>query len=264
MKIEARNLAVGYGRKAVLSHVDLTLRPSEVVGLIGPNGAGKSTLLKTIAGLAAPLGGDLLYDGLPAAAMEERARARRLAYLAQGGDVSWALSVEAVVGLGRLPHRARPAGPSEADRRAITQALAVCEVADLAHRQVATLSGGERSRALLARALAVEAEMLLADEPIAALDPLHQLTTMALLRRVAARGTGIVVVLHDLGLAARFCDRLVLVASGGILADGPPDAVLSDDLVARAFGITLARTERDGEPLLVPWRASASDGGIGD
>lgn len=254
MEIVARNLTAGHGGRPVLSQVDLALRPGEVAGLIGANGAGKSTLLRTLAGLAPPLGGDLLYDGRPAARMGERERARRLAYLAQDGEVSWALSVAAVVGLGRLPHRSRLAGPAPADRRAVERALSVCEVTGLAERQLATLSGGERSRVLLARALAVEAEMLLADEPIASLDPLHQLTTLTLLREVAGRGTGVAVVLHDLGLAARFCDRLVLVASGRILADGPPDAVLTDKLVEEAFGVSLARADYDGQTVLVPWR----------
>ena len=122
-------------------------------------------------------------------------------------------------------------------------------------RSIATLSGGERARALLARALAVEADMLLADEPAAALDPLHQLRTMALLSAAARKGTGVVAVLHDLTLAARFCDRLIVLAKGRIVADGPP-AALTDAVLAEAYGVVALRGERDGEPFILPWRAA--------
>ena len=158
--------------------------------------------------------------------------------------------------LGRLPYRRPFSPPSAADRAAVEAALAAAEVVELRRRPIGTLSGGERARALLARALAVEAEMLLADEPVATLDPLHQLRAMGLLRAAARKGAGVVVVLHDLTLAARFCDRLIVLADGRVVADGPPAAALTDAVLAAAYGVKALRGERDGEPFVVPWRSA--------
>ena len=144
---------------------------------------------------------------------------------------------------------------AEDDRAAIAKAFAATDASAFRERSLGSLSGGERMRVLLARALAVEAEMLLADEPLAGLDPRHQFEAMVLFRRIAAAGTGVVVVLHDLALAGRFCDRLVLLESGRILADGPPATVLDDGNLARAFGIAVARGSRDGEHFILPWQA---------
>lgn len=257
MNIEARNIAVSAGGTPILADVSLTLRPGELVGLIGPNGAGKTTLLRVLAGLMPPNWGSLLYDGADHTALSRSALARRLAFLAQGGDVHWQMRVDRVVALGRLPHRRPFAGSSAADVSAINRAMEATGIAHLALRNTATLSGGEKMRVLLARALAVEADMLLADEPVAALDPLHQLLIMQLLQREARAGTGVVVVLHDLALATRFCDRLVVLSGGGILLDGPP-ASLIDDILAQAYGITTLRGERDGQAYVLPW--SVADG----
>jgi iron complex transport system ATP-binding protein len=144
-------------------------------------------------------------------------------------------------------------GYDRADREATARAMAAADVVGFRDRAMGEMSGGERMRVLLARALAVEAAMLLADEPIAALDPLHQLQVMTLLRATAHAGRGVMVVLHDLALAARFCDRLVLLAGGGILAEGAPMHVLTDANVAQAYGVEVARGERDGVPFLLPW-----------
>ncbi|RDJ26905.1 ABC transporter ATP-binding protein [Bosea caraganae] len=254
MLIEAKDIAVALGGKPVLRGIDLTLRTGELVGLIGPNGAGKTTLLRVIANLL-PHAGAVLYDREPAKAIGHKALARRIAFLAQGGAVHWQMRAEAVVALGRLPHR-RPLGEmTAADQDAIARAMLATDAASFRDRTLDSLSGGERMRVLLARALAVEAEMLLADEPLAGLDPRHQLEAMTLLRRVAASGAGVVVVLHDLTLAGRFCDRLVLLDQGRILADGPPDAVLGDDHLSQAFGISVARGRRDGEDFVLPWHS---------
>lgn len=259
MRIEANGIAIAFDGKPILTGIDLALRPGELVGLIGANGAGKTTLLRILADLLPPAAGTVLYDGRPARTLGRRTLARRLAFLAQGGGVQWQMRAEAVVALGRLPHRRPFADLTEADRTAIANAFAATDASAFRERSLGSLSGGERMRVLLARALAVEAEMLLADEPLVGLDPRHQLEAMALFRRIAAAGTGVVVVLHDLSLAGRFCGRLVLLESGRILADGPPATVLDDGNLARAFGIAVARGKRDGEDFVLPWQALTNE-----
>ena len=255
MRIVARGLVVRFGERAALAGLDCDFVSGEMVGLIGPNGAGKTTLLRVLAGLQRTDSGEARYDGRSAGELGRAALARRVAYLAQSGLSHWPLRVDHVVALGRLPHRRPFSPPSAADRAAVEAALAAAEVEGLRARPIGTLSGGERARALLARALAVEADMLLADEPVAALDPLHQLRAMALLRAVARKGAGVVAVLHDLTLATRFCDRLIVLAEGRVVADGPPSA-LTDAVLAEAYGVTALRGEHDGEPFVVPWRAA--------
>ena len=261
MDIEARDIAVRFGPTPLLEGVDLTMHAGEMVGLIGPNGSGKTTLLRVLANLRAPEGGRVQYSGRTAAEIGRRELARQIAYLAQGGTVHWPMRVETLVALGRLPHRRPFQGFSVADRRAVEQAMTAADIASLRDRTMGQISGGERMRILLARALAVEAGFLLADEPIAALDPLHQLQVMELLRTFARAGRGVVVVLHDLALATRFCDRLILLAGGGILVDGPPARVLTDAHLAQAYGIEVVRGERDGVPFLLPWKPSTTSGG---
>ena len=254
MAITASGISVSFGGKPILQEVGARIRPGEVLGLIGPNGAGKTTLLRVLAMLLAPERGSVHYDGAPASELGRGALARRVAFLAQSGEAPAALSVEALVGLGRLPHRRPFAEAGAADRQAVARALALCDAGGFAGRAVGTLSGGERRRVLLARALAVEAPYLLADEPLAGLDPQHQLDTLQLLRRISGDGTGVVVVLHDLTLAARFCDRVLLLHRGRHVSDGLPSEVLDDSRLAEVFGIHALRGSHVGEPFLLPWR----------
>jgi iron complex transport system ATP-binding protein len=261
MDIEAHDIAVRFGRIAVLEGVDSALHPGEMVGLIGPNGSGKTSLLRILANLRTPDAGYVRYGGRSAADLGSRELSRCVAYLAQVGNVHWPMRVESLVALGRLPHRRPMQGLDAADRAAIERAMAACDIIPFRTRTMSEVSGGERLRILLARALAVEADILLADEPIAALDPLHQLQIMELLRVTARQGRGVVVVLHDLALAARFCDRLVLLAGGGVLAEGPPSRVLCDEHIGTAYGVEVVRGERDAVPYLLPW-TPRSDGGL--
>ena len=256
--LTAERVTKRLGGRPVLQDLSLALAGGSVVGLLGPNGAGKSTLLRLLVGLLEPDAGSVLLDGQPLAALPDRERARRIAYLPQYGTVHWQLTVEAVVGLGRIPHQGTPPIFSSgrlapADRAAIETAMRLTDVDRFAGRPLATLSGGERGRVLLARALAGEPRILLADEPIAGLDPAHALDAMMRLRAIATGGTLVVVVLHDLAVAARFCDRIVLLHDGGIHADGVPDAVLTPAALARVYGVTAVRGTNDGVPYILPW-----------
>ena len=253
MAITASEISVMLGGRPVLQQVDAQISPGEVLGLIGPNGAGKTTLLRVLAALLTPDQGRVDHDGASLRELGRGSLARRVAFLAQGGEAPASLSVEALVGLGRLPHRRPFARAGEADRRAVARALTLCDATGFAARAVGTLSGGERHRVLLARALAVEAPYLLADEPLAGLDPQHQLDTLQVLRRISGEGTGVVVVLHDLTLAARFCDRLLLLDRGQRIADGSPVEVLDDNRLAEVFGIHALRGSHAGEPFILPW-----------
>ncbi len=234
----ARNLLVS-GR---LDAITATLEPGQITAICGPNGAGKSTLLQALAGLLEPSSGSIeLGDGtLP----HGRERARRIGYLPQVGEVAWDLSVAALAGLGRLPHGDR----GEAQ---VTAALAALDLTHLAGRPVSTLSGGERARALLARVLAGEPEWILADEPLAALDLAHQLALLARLREVAAQGTGVVLVLHDLALAMNHADRVLVLDRGTLATDGVPEQALTEEAIARVWGVSARWLGEPGARALV-------------
>ena len=255
--LAAKDLEIRIGSRTLLSSVNLSLRLGEMVGLIGPNGSGKTTLLRALANLRGVDAGTIQIDGRNVADIEGRDLAQNVSYLAQGGEVHWPMKVEAVVALGRLPHR-RPFRESvKSDSEAIERAMAFADIASLRNRTMIQVSGGERMRVLLARALAVEAPLLLADEPISALDPLHQLRAMTLLKTTAREGKGVLVVLHDLSLAARFCDRLVLIAHEGIVAQGTPSEVLTEANLARAYGTGCVIGQKDGISFFLPREQSA-------
>jgi len=249
--IATHGLSVRLGGRDILSGIDLALEPGALVGVIGPNGAGKSTLVRALLGLA-PASGSVTIDGVDRAVMPGREIARRIAYLPQGQQLHWPLSVERLVALGRLPHMGPLSRLSRQDAAAVEAAMVRADVADLRARIATELSGGERARALLARALAVGARALIADEPLAALDPGHQIDVMELLRAEARAGALVVAVLHDLGMAARYCDRLVLLDRGRVVTDGAPVAVLTPERLASVYGI-FARIEGGPEgPIVIP------------
>ncbi|MBZ9648691.1 ABC transporter ATP-binding protein [Sphingobium sp. 3R8] len=248
--ISAQGLTVRLGRHAAVRDVDVTLEPGTLVGVVGPNGAGKSTLIRALLGLVSPQAGRVLIDGQDGKRLDRQTIARAVAYLPQGQTLHWPLSVERLVALGRLPHLGPLSRLSEEDEAAIEAAMARADVLHLKGRVATELSGGERARVLLARALAVGARGLIADEPLAALDPGHQIDVMDLLRGEARGGALVVTVLHDLGMAARYCDRLLLMDGGALVADGAPMDVLTADALARVYGVT-ARIERDGDAPLI-------------
>ena len=255
----AHSLVAGFGPVEVLRDLDFDVAAGELVGLVGPNGAGKTTLLRVMAGLLTPTQGDVAFDGVPAGQIDRAEFARQVAYLPQGGEVHWAVTVGALVMMGRLPHLGRWRRPTAVDERAVAEALAACDLEDLENRPIFSLSGGERARALLARALAVEPRLLLADEPVAGLDPAHQLDVMAKLRDLAAGGAGVVVVMHDLTHAARYCDRLALLHDKSIVAAGDPADVLSTERLATCFGIRAHRGVIGDESFILPLERAGND-----
>lgn len=260
MSLGLHDVRVTLDGRTILSDITLALERGRFVGLVGPNGAGKTTLLRVLSALVAPTRGRVSLDGraLPDLSRDERARC--VAALFQGGGVGWPMTVREIVALGRLPHRRAFAALSEADEAAIARAMARTDIGPLADRTEPTLSSGERMRVLLARALAVEAAWLLVDEPVTALDPAHQLDAMALLRAASRDGAGVVAILHDLGLAARFCDRIVVLAGGRLVADGRPEEALTDALLARVFGVLAERAcAADGTRYILPWARSGPD-----
>ncbi len=230
------DVRVRLGGRAVVDGVTLALQPGEVTAIVGPNGAGKSTLLTCLAGLRRPDEGEVRLGEGALSALKASERARRLGFLPQTPEIAWRLDVETLVGLGRTPH-AGPFGRSPQDAAAIARALQAADLDGFARRDVASLSGGERGRVLIARALAGEPQWLLADEPLTGLDLGHQLDVSTLFRQFAAAGGGVVVTVHDLGFAARAADRVLVMAGGRVLSDGPPQQALAPPVLQEAYGV---------------------------
>lgn len=231
------DVSVELGGRPILRNVSASFSAGELVGIIGPNGAGKSTLVRALIGLLKPSVGTVRLDGRPLPEIPRREVARAIAYLPQGQTVHWPLTVERLVALGRLPHLAPMSRLSAEDSIEVERAMVRADVETLRARTATELSGGERARVMLARALAVGAPGLIADEPLAALDPGHQIDVMELLKAEARAGGLVLAVLHDLGMAARYSDRLLLMDEGRIVADGRPETVLTPERLAAVYGI---------------------------
>ena len=240
--IEFEDVCAAYGARPVLRGVSASLARGAVTGIVGPNGAGKTTLLRVALGLMKMSAGGVRVLDQPLARWSREGLARSIAYLPQGSDAHWPVLARQLVALGRLPHRATFAPPSGSDAIAVDAALERCDATQFASRRMDQLSAGERARVLFARALATAAPILLADEPAAYLDPAHQLRLMDLLREEASRGTAVAVTLHDLSLASRHCDEIVVLHEGRLAAMGPPGTALSDAALAEVFGIAAQRT----------------------
>ena len=221
----------------ILKGIDFHVDKGELVGLIGPNGAGKSSLLRLLSGIEAPDRGEIRLQDQALAQISAQQRARWLGYLVQGAQAYWPFSVEKVVGLGRIPYQKWWQQASAEDQAKIEAAMGMTETLAYRNRIVTTLSGGEQTLVMLARIFATENHLILADEPVAALDPYHQLHVMEILRQHAQQDRAAVVVLHDLSLAARFCDRLYMLSHGGLECSGSVDRVLNKENIARVYGV---------------------------
>lgn len=247
--IELRGVTVAYRGRPVVRDVSLRIAAGERVAIIGPNGAGKSTLLRALTGLARPAAGTVVIDGVPVDDLSRAAIARRLAVVPQQAMLPFSMTVEEVVGLGRLPHEDPIRGARPSDRAAIAAAIDRIGVGHLLGRDARELSLGERQLVLLALAVAQAAPVLLLDEPTVHLDLRHQVATMELLVDLNERdGTAVVAVLHDLSLAARFFRRLILLDQGRVVADGTPAVVLADEHIRDVFGVDPALVPRVSSP----------------
>ena len=252
--LRARTLQIQRGRKTVLDEVTLQLESGEVLGVLGPNGAGKSTLLGALCGELAASAGEVSLDGKPLHDWARSQRAQRLAVLPQVSTLDFAFRVEEVVGMGRLPYQSGRVR----DEEIIAAALVAADAGHLSGRSYLALSGGERQRVHLARVLAQlwpgqAGQTLLLDEPTSMLDPLHQHTTLQAVREFADRGAAVLVILHDLNLAARYCDRILLLENGRPVALDTPDQVLRPDTLQAVFGLEVLvqpHPER-GHPLII-------------
>jgi iron complex transport system ATP-binding protein len=259
--VQATALRSRYGGRAsteVLRGVDFTLAPGEVLGLVGPNGSGKSSLLKCLAGLRPLSGGSLLLEGRALAGYARQEMARAIAYVPQHTGPSMSLRVIDMVLLGRLPHRGR--GTAQHDQAIALAAMERLALQPLALRHFSDLSGGERQRVLMARALAQQGRLLLLDEPTSDLDLRHQLATLQTVHELARqRGVGAVIAIHDLALAARFCDRLLMLRAGAVLASGTPQQVLTPANVQALFGVSARIVSDGGLPNVIPISADSAE-----
>ncbi len=249
--LHVRDLCGGFAGQDIVQDASFDLAMGEFVGLIGPNGAGKSTLLRAVLGLM-PCRGTVCFGEDDAKRLSRSALSRRVAYVPQERDVAWAVPVEMLVGLGRMPHRPVFSAETVSDRAMVEGAMAVMDVIHLRHRHATELSGGERARVLIARALAQDTPLLLTDEPTAGLDPAHQIALMETFARLASEGRGVLACLHDLWLAARWCSRIIVIDGGKLIADGTPAEVLTSDRLAAVYGIKAHVGEVDGGLSVLP------------
>ncbi|MEM9277928.1 MAG: ABC transporter ATP-binding protein [Pseudomonadota bacterium] len=249
--LSVNKLSVSRGPKQVLRNVSLEIAQGEFVGLLGPNGAGKSTLLKAILNLVNSTG-SIQFQGNDGRLMREIKRARYASYLPQEREVNWPITVKNIVSLGQTYSSSLARTKQSNKDEVVVEAMRRMDVLQLQDRRITELSGGEQARVLIARALAQDTQLLLADEPAAGLDPAHQISLMKSLHDLTSEGKSVVACLHEIPLAARWCSRIVVLNSGAIVADGSPEEVLNETLVSQVYGVQTYRTKTDDGLLVVP------------
>jgi len=262
--IEVSDLSVSFGDVPVVSGVDLRVERGSLVGLVGPNGAGKTTVLRAIKGTLSPDAGEVRLDGDPAESLSAREAGRRVASVPQETSLAFDFRVRQIVEMGRTPHLGRFDGHGPDDERAVREAMDAAGVARFADRAITEVSGGERQRVLLARALAQEAPSLLLDEPTASLDVNHAVRTLELVRRLVDDGRAALAAIHDLDMAARYCDEIVVLANGGVRAGGRPEEVLTAGALRDAFDAEafVGENPATGSPTVTAFGAADDDGRV--
>jgi len=249
--LRVKNLSVSRQKRTIIDGVTFSVGEGEFIGLIGPNGAGKSTLLRAILAQL-PYEGSVTLNGQESSQLKIVKRAQFLSYIAQDREISWNMRVEAVVQLGRLACLPQFSGLGVQDQQQVNSAIEALEIGYLRDKPARELSGGEQARVLIARAIAQDTPMMLADEPVAGLDPAHQLGLMQIFRELSARGRSIICTLHDLGLAARWCTRLLLLKDGCLVADGAPADILREEVIRDLYGVEVYRTQTPDGLIIQP------------
>jgi iron complex transport system ATP-binding protein len=252
VRLEARNLSMGYAQTRIIEDLDLLIPSGHVSAIVGPNGCGKSTLLAGLARLHKPISGSVLLDGKAIGSLPSREVARRLALLPQDASAPDGLTVSELIRFGRQPHQSLLRQWSEEDQAIVDAALIAADLVELANRPLESMSGGQRQRAWIAMAIAQATPLLLLDEPTSALDLGHQIEVFELIRQLAAAGKTIVMVVHDLSSACRYADHLIAMHQGRIVASGRPDDIVTSALVERLYGVccTLLRDPMSGTPVI--------------
>ena len=236
-ELVASKVCLKVGTTSIVEDVSVSLRPNELVAILGPNGAGKTSLLRTLLGISKPTSGSAKLNGENCFGMSPSERAKIVSYLPQRRPLAWPYRVRDVVALGRFAHGAALGRLSPVDNAAVDDAIAACKLGELQHRATDNLSGGELARVHFARAIAGKAPLLIADEPVAELDPKHQLLVADLIRQFVDDGGGALVVLHEVALAARFADRLIWMKDGSIIAEGSPAETLNSKIMQDVYGV---------------------------
>ncbi|MCV6611029.1 MAG: ABC transporter ATP-binding protein [Amphritea sp.] len=251
MRLTVSRLHAQRSGKSVLRDISLSFDKPELIGLIGPNGAGKSTLMRALSGLQS-YSGSIQLDGTDLAQYAPQALARQLAFLPQERTVHWALDCEEVVMLGRMPYQSGFGRASVGDHRIVERAMQTMDVLEFSRRSFEQLSGGEQARVLIARVLAQEPDMIIADEPINGLDPAHQISLMKTFRELVAAGRTVLTSLHDLSLASHWCDRIIILEHGDLIADGAVDQVMTPQQIRKVYGVETMAVSTSGRTLIVP------------
>jgi iron complex transport system ATP-binding protein len=250
--LQASGLSFAYGKKKILQEVSLELRPREVVGVVGPNGAGKSTLIKLLTKLLVPSSGTITLNHQDVQKLGRLELARQLAVLPQGGDLPFDYRVYDLVMMGRTPHLGFLARETKRDHDLVQGIMQRTDTWQFRERFASDLSGGEKQRVLLAKALAQEPSYLLLDEPTNHLDLKYQVEGLLLVRQEVERGLGALIVLHDLNLAARVCDRILILQQGSVVAEGKPNEILTESLLKNVYGTNISVLQQGSSPVIIP------------